>query len=215
MAKVSPSFILVSVSLLQCVNLLGFLIQSDWMWVQSARKSTTFFPRTNPPHDTLSLPTQMSEYHCLTQLFPGVRKMRDVEIKLYIDPNVLPVVQSERRTPFYLRNKVTNELKRLEENDKIEDATDLHHRWAQLLQPPNQKILTKFVYVSTYGFQIRQSVENVTLHLRLTTSSTHLMTQRSLANSICDLDITNLSLQQNHDESRPLPPKRTQKTTSD
>ena len=54
--------------------------------------------------------------------------MRDVEIKLYIDPNVLPVVQSERRTPFYLRNKVTNELKRLEENDKIEDATDLHHR---------------------------------------------------------------------------------------
>ena len=49
--------------------------------------------------------------------------MWDVEIKLHIDPNVPPVVQPERRIPFHLRNKVADELKRLEENDIIEDAT--------------------------------------------------------------------------------------------
>ena len=41
--------------------------------------------------------------------------------------NVPPVVQPERRMPFHLRNKVANELKRLKENDVIEDATDPHH----------------------------------------------------------------------------------------
>jgi hypothetical protein len=56
-------------------------------------------------------------------LFQGVGKMRDVEIKLHIDPNVPPIAQPERRIPFHLRNKVAEELKRLEENDIIEDAT--------------------------------------------------------------------------------------------
>ena len=49
--------------------------------------------------------------------------MRNVEIKLHIDPDVPPVTQPERRMPFYLQNKVAAELKRLEENDIIEDAT--------------------------------------------------------------------------------------------
>jgi hypothetical protein len=56
-------------------------------------------------------------------LFQGVGKMRDVEIKLHIDPNVPPIAQPERRIPFHLRNKVAEELKRLEENDIVEDAT--------------------------------------------------------------------------------------------
>lgn len=58
-----------------------------------------------------------------THLFQGVGKMRDVEIKLHIDPDVQPVTQPERRIPFHLREKVAAELKRLEENDIIEDAT--------------------------------------------------------------------------------------------
>ncbi|CAB4028811.1 Retrovirus-related Pol poly [Paramuricea clavata] len=53
----------------------------------------------------------------------GVSKIRDVEIKLHVNPNVPPIAQPERRIPFYLRNKVAEELKRLEENDIIEDAT--------------------------------------------------------------------------------------------
>ena len=49
--------------------------------------------------------------------------MRDVKIKLHIDPHVPPVVQTASRIPFHLRNKVAAELKRLEESDIIEDAT--------------------------------------------------------------------------------------------
>ena len=49
--------------------------------------------------------------------------MQDVKTTLHIDPNVPLVVQPERRIPFHLRNKVAAELKRLKENDIIEDAT--------------------------------------------------------------------------------------------
>ena len=51
--------------------------------------------------------------------------MKNIEIKLPIDPDVQPVIQPLRRIPFHLRKQVAAELKRLEENDIIEPWVSL------------------------------------------------------------------------------------------
>ena len=102
------------------VNKLPSKAQSTPQHTKSTLPSITYLPKclntTNSPktHDLVS------RYQ---HLFQGVGKMRDVEITFHIDPNVPPVAQPERRIPFHLRNKVADELKRLEQNDIIEDAT--------------------------------------------------------------------------------------------
>ena len=53
-------------------------------------------------------------------LFQGIGKLKDRENKLHIDENIQPVAQPHRRIPFYLREKVENELDRLEQLDIIE-----------------------------------------------------------------------------------------------
>ena len=53
-------------------------------------------------------------------LFQGIGKLKDREIKLHIDESVQPVAQPHRRIPFHLREKVENELDRLEQLDIIE-----------------------------------------------------------------------------------------------
>ena len=52
-----------------------------------------------------------------------IGKFRDVKVKLHIDKNVIQAAQPERRIPFALREKVQNEIRKLEVNDIIDDIT--------------------------------------------------------------------------------------------
>ena len=103
------------------VNKLPSKAQSTPQHTLSTLPSTTYLPKylnttTSPKtHDLVSHYQHLFQHH--------VGKMRDVEITLHIDPKVPPVVQPERRISFHLRNKVADELKRVEQNDIIEDAT--------------------------------------------------------------------------------------------
>ena len=56
------------------------------------------------------------------EVFHGVGTLTDVPVHLHIDENLKPVVQPTRRIPFALRQKVEQELVRLQENDIIEPA---------------------------------------------------------------------------------------------
>ena len=94
--------------------------QSTSQRSKSTTPSTKFKPKCLTTTTSANTHVLVKQYE---HLFQGVGKMRDVEIKLHIDPNVPPIAQPERRIPFHLRNKVAEELKRLEENDIIEDAT--------------------------------------------------------------------------------------------
>lgn len=47
------------------------------------------------------------------QVFSGVRKLKDRAVQLHIDPNVKPVAQPIRRTPFSLRSKVEEKVQEL------------------------------------------------------------------------------------------------------
>lgn len=53
-------------------------------------------------------------------VFSGIGKLRDHQVKLHIDKNVVPVTQPHRRIPFHLRKKLENELDRLEQQGIIE-----------------------------------------------------------------------------------------------
>lgn len=55
-------------------------------------------------------------------LCKGIGKLTNCEIKLHIDENIKPIAQKHRRIPFHLRNKVEQELDRLEKQDIIEKA---------------------------------------------------------------------------------------------
>ena len=60
-------------------------------------------------------------------LFHGIGKMKDLKVKLHIDPSVKPVAQKHRRIPFNVREKLEKELERLERAGIIENvytATD-------------------------------------------------------------------------------------------
>lgn len=55
-------------------------------------------------------------------VFSGVGKLKDRAVQLHIDPNVKPVAQPIRRTPFSLRSKVEEKVQELIDLDIIEPA---------------------------------------------------------------------------------------------
>ena len=70
-----------------------------------------------------SIDSLLTEY---SDLFTGLGKLRDMQVKLHIDSNVNPVAQPHRRIPFHVRKQVEEQLKRDEELgviEKVEGAT--------------------------------------------------------------------------------------------
>ena len=54
--------------------------------------------------------------------FEGPGKLKDFQLNIPIDPHVKPVVQSMRRVPFSLRDKLEKKLDELVDLDVIEKA---------------------------------------------------------------------------------------------
>ncbi|CAC5417698.1 unnamed protein product [Mytilus coruscus] len=53
-------------------------------------------------------------------IFHGLGKLKDTQVKIHIDNTVKPIVQPHRRIPFHVRKQVEAELERLERLDIIE-----------------------------------------------------------------------------------------------
>ena len=53
-------------------------------------------------------------------LFQGIGKLKDANVRLHVDPSVQPVAQRARRIPFHLKKKVERELEKLEQHGIIE-----------------------------------------------------------------------------------------------
>ena len=72
-------------------------------------------PQVNPlQSDTNNLSEQFKD------VFTGVGKLKDYQLKMTVDPSVQPVIQSTRRVPYRLREKLADKLRELEELDIIE-----------------------------------------------------------------------------------------------
>ena len=55
-------------------------------------------------------------------VFTGVGKLKDYQLKLHVNKDVKPVAQPVRRLPFGLREKVDKELDELLNEDIIEEV---------------------------------------------------------------------------------------------
>jgi len=73
---------------------------------------------------TLSKSVRYTEKLCDTnpQLFKGIGKLKDTQIKLEIDASVKPVATLPRRQPFYLREKISAKLHEMEQQNLIEEV---------------------------------------------------------------------------------------------
>lgn len=72
-------------------------------------------------------------------IYKGIGKLKSKTVKLHINPNVKPVAQRNRRTPFHLRAKVEKEIKTLLENDIIEEVKNEPTPWVSpIVTPPKQ-----------------------------------------------------------------------------
>ena len=59
----------------------------------------------------------------------NIEKIKDYSVRLHIDPSVPSLAQREQQIPFALRDKVNEELKRLEKEGIIEDVTGEPTPW--------------------------------------------------------------------------------------
>jgi len=73
------------------------------------------------------------------EVFSGVGKLKDRAVQLHIDPNVKPVAQPIRRTPFSLRSKVEEKLQELINLDIIERQLGQPHELIRWLSFPSQE----------------------------------------------------------------------------
>ena len=68
----------------------------------------------------------VGSWNRITQMFSGAleswKRQRDRAVQLHIDPNVKPVAQPMRRTPFSMRSTLEEKIKELIELDIIEPA---------------------------------------------------------------------------------------------
>ena len=55
-----------------------------------------------------------------SSVFNGIGKLKNYQLKLHIDPHVVPVAQKMHRIPFSLKDKVTAKVNELRENGIIE-----------------------------------------------------------------------------------------------
>ncbi|CAB3996604.1 Hypothetical predicted protein [Paramuricea clavata] len=61
--------------------------------------------------------------------FKGQGKLNNQQIKLHIRDDVKPVMQRQRRIPYHVRNDVSKELKKLEEQDIVEKVANQPTPW--------------------------------------------------------------------------------------
>jgi hypothetical protein len=83
--------------------------------------------RVGPPHSPhiYSVAYEGSDKDIMNdfkEIFSGVGKLKDFQMKLHIKDDVKPVAQPVRRLPFGLRAKVDNKLNELLEEDIIEEV---------------------------------------------------------------------------------------------
>uniref|UniRef100_A0AAQ4Q6X4 Gypsy retrotransposon integrase-like protein 1 n=1 Tax=Gasterosteus aculeatus aculeatus TaxID=481459 RepID=A0AAQ4Q6X4_GASAC len=73
------------------------------------------------------------------ELFQGIGKLKDFQVKLHINPDIKPSCQPHRRVPFHIRQKVEDELLKLEADDIIEEVNGPTPWVSPIVAPPKPK----------------------------------------------------------------------------
>ena len=84
-----------------------------------------------------SVADELVENH--PELFQGIGRLKNFQVKLHINPDVKPTCQPHRRVPFHIRQKVEDELQKLEADDIIEEVTSPTPWVSPSVTPPKPK----------------------------------------------------------------------------
>ena len=103
------------------LNLLHVNIDNVQAETPAQHPSSTIHPTETCSVPSGNMSSRLIKEH--SQLFVGVGKLKDTQIKLHIDENVTPIAQPARRVPFHMRKALDKALDELEDNDIIEPAT--------------------------------------------------------------------------------------------
>ena len=102
------------------LNLLHVNIDNVQAETPAQHPSSTIHPTETCSVPSGNMSSRLIKEH--SQLFVGVGKLKDTQIKLHIDENVTPIAQPARRVPFHMRKALDKALDELEDNDIIEPA---------------------------------------------------------------------------------------------
>ena len=79
-----------------------------------------------------------------SDIFEGIGKLKGVQVKLHIDETIQSVQNRHRRIPYHIREKVQEELEKLEQLDIIEEVVDVPTPWVSpIVAQPKPKKLNK------------------------------------------------------------------------
>ncbi|GFR81610.1 Nfx1-type zinc finger-containing-like protein [Elysia marginata] len=98
----------------------GEKTQATFYVVQTPEKACNLLSATTSQE--LKIISFLNNVTISENLFEGFGKIKGIKIKLYIDEKVQPVAQKHRRIPYHIRKDTEAELKRLEEQDIIENV---------------------------------------------------------------------------------------------
>ncbi|KAJ7993992.1 hypothetical protein DPEC_G00261320 [Dallia pectoralis] len=74
-----------------------------------------------------------------SEQFEGIGMLKHFQVMLHINTDIQPTCQPHRRVPFHIRQKVEEELKRLENDDVIETVTGPTPWVSPIMTPPKPK----------------------------------------------------------------------------
>ena len=89
---------------------------------------------SNPVQNNTSIPRAKDQkiqeiINKYSTVFEGQGKLNNQQIKLHIRDDVNPVMQPQRRIPYHIRQDVSKELKKLQDQDIIEKVTNQPTPW--------------------------------------------------------------------------------------
>ena len=90
---------------------------------------TTINAFQQPALDLSKTPNRLKLITQFSDVFTGIGKLKNDQVKLYVNSSVTPVAQKARRIPFHLRQKVDKELEKLRNADVIDDITEEITPW--------------------------------------------------------------------------------------
>lgn len=115
-------------------SLLSYATASELGLIQIINMVNT--PPVTPPSGRTVADELVQSY---PELFTGIGKLKDFQVKLHIDPDIQPTCQPHRRVPFHVRQKVEAELQKLENDGIIETISGPTPWVSPIVTPPKPK----------------------------------------------------------------------------
>ena len=72
-------------------------------------------------------------------IYDGIGKLKGQTVKLHINKEIKPVAQKNRRTPFHLRDKIEKEIKKLLNDDIVEEVKNESTPWVSAIVTPPKR----------------------------------------------------------------------------